>query len=166
MGTLTLKVSNGMTKAEETLALEKLERFFTENSDNYLADLFKTDFTLWCNRRMASDFTLDVMEYVNDTDKDDEIAKLKSKLDISENLGQQACCDKEFQEARVADLEEKLVEAKDKAHEAFTGTSNKIYQLREEVKRKEQVVEDQELEITRLKASLFDAVEKGFAIKS
>lgn len=165
MGTLTLKVSDDMSKAEEVQVLEKLEKFFRVNPNNYLAGLFKTDFSIWAARRMADDFTLDVMEYVNDLSKEQEIAELRGKLEDSEAQAEILKDEREALQQSFKALNENLSAEKEEGRNRLVEYDEIAVDLRRELDETTTHFLKGAEEIRRLKAILFDAHEQGFTVK-
>ena len=77
MTEIRLKVENDMAKAEEIAILEKLSNVFS-GTGNYLTSLFTTDFVGWATNMIKNDFPVNVMEYINDHEKDKIIGDLQN----------------------------------------------------------------------------------------
>ena len=82
-----LDIYNDMAKADEIKILDKLTKCFVENPDNYLASLFTAEFLGWVQNRIRDDFPVNVMEYINDYSKDEEIKNLQDAVDKADGAG-------------------------------------------------------------------------------
>jgi len=164
---IRIRLSDNMSKIEESAILVKLSQAFQKNPDNYLASLFTNDFVQWAHRRIKDDFLPDVMEYICDAERklSEETADLRKERDAA--VSESVVC-KRLLAQKEAELEASTKSAT--IISAFLTDANKlkrrlseqVYVLETEVNRLQK--ENQELstqfssEITSLKAQLFDLI--------
>jgi len=105
---IRIRLEDDMNKAHEIAILDKLQATFEKVPNNYLPTLFSSAFVGWASNRIKDDFPLDVMEYIQDFDKDQQIAQLTEELTAEME-----------RKVEVSALKEQVEQQLKNAHSAF-----------------------------------------------
>lgn len=149
---IRIKIWDNMSKAEEQKVIAKLRYVFEVFPNNYLASLFTQEFQNWVVNRTQDDFPVDVMEYINDHSKDDEIGMLRNNIQAVKKDLQRAKQDIEVWKERAGEWHSQ-VDSLEKENHELTRDGDQLLSINHELKN-ELATKDNEL--VRLKAKLYD----------